>query len=921
MSTNIAYVPQAIEAKWQQQWEDQHIYRSQVDWNKPKHYAVTMLPYPSGDLHIGHWFAMTPSDARARYMRMKGYNVLFPMGFDAFGLPAEQAAISRNIHPWKWTFANIERMRGQMKSMGNMFDWEREMISAVPEYYRWTEWFFKQFYENDLAYRGEALVNWSDALQTVLANEQVIDGKDERLGQPVIQKMMTQWFFRYTRYAEEMLDFSKIDWQESVVNSQTNWIGKSVGAKVTFKTENGDPLVVFTTRPDTLWGATFMVLAPEHPLVDKITTPAQQEAVNAYKAQTAKATEIERLSEDRQKTGVFTGGYAINPVNNALIPIWIADYVMVNYGTGAIMAVPGGDVRDFAFARQFNLPVIAVVQPEGETFDGATMTEGYGGAGVIINSDWLNGAISNGEKGRKNPAIAKMIDWLVKKGIGQENINYRLRDWLISRQRYWGSPIPVVYDPQGNIHLVPDDELPVELPQDVEFKPTGRSPLTYHEPFFNYKDGWRRETDTMDTFMCSSWYWYRYLSPHETTAPFNAEEAAYWLPVDTYTGGSEHATMHLLYSRWFAKSMRDLGMFDDATEIARAHGREDDDLFGEPFIQYRSQGQVLGAKRLGDYVVAQGKHEGNKFIASSIKVIAPIDAPNDSPDIVHGELMKRVENTLFVGETMQIVEALPSASIEIPSIEGTNNVNQLKHHLDIQRMSKSKGNVVNPDELVKKYGSDTVRAHLMFAYDWKIGGPWDEANVSGVTRWLNDVWNMITQYTPVQGDPAIERNTERKLHQIIDKLGNSIEKFSFNTAVAALMEFRNEWKSAIRTNGLGESMFKEIAHIYLRLMAPITPHITEELWAYLGFGFSIHQQAFPIADPEKAKDDTVELVVMINGKPRTTVWVSPTIEQAEAEQVALADETVQKILNGSAPKRVVYIAPRGGQEPKVNIVL
>ncbi len=397
-----AYNPQAIEPKWQAQWENDQLYRAQVDWDKPKHYAVTMLPYPSGDLHIGHWFAMTPPDARARYMRMKGYNVMFPMGFDAFGLPAEQAAISRNIHPWKWTYANIERMRKQMKTMGTMFDWEREAISCTPEYYKWTEWFFKTFYENDLAYRGEALVNWSETLQTVLANEQVIDGKDERTGQPVIQKMMTQWFFRITKYAEELLNFDKLDWPDFIRIMQTNWIGRSEGAKVVFKTESDDSIEIFTTRPDTLWGATFMVLAPEHPLVDKITTDEQRAEVDAYIEHAQSATEIERLAEDRDKTGVFIGAYAINPVNDEHIPIWIADYVMISYGTGAIMAVPYGDQRDFEFAKKFGLQITPVVIPEGEEEapNPDDMDEAYAGPGVMVNSGAIDGIAHNGQKGR-----------------------------------------------------------------------------------------------------------------------------------------------------------------------------------------------------------------------------------------------------------------------------------------------------------------------------------------------------------------------------------------------------------------------------------------------------------------------------------------------------------------------------------------
>lgn len=599
------YNPQDIENKWQQKWDEAQLYRSKIDWDKPKHYAVTMLPYPSGDLHIGHWYAMTPSDARARWMRMRGYNVMFPMGFDAFGLPAEQAAISRNIHPWKWTYSNIERMRKQMKSMGAMFDWEREIIACVPDYYKWSQWFFKQFHANDLAYRKEALVNWSETLQTVLANEQVIDGKDERTGQPVVQKLMEQWFFAITNYADELLDFDKLDWPEPIKLMQTNWIGRSEGAKVTFRTAEGDhPIEIFTTRPDTLWGATFMVLAPEHPLVEEITTESQRKFVEGYVKAASVATEIERMSEDREKTGVFTGAYAVNPVNDERIPIWIADYVMISYGTGAIMAVPAHDQRDFEFAKRYELPMRLVIQPvdEGDAtmLQPDMMPQAYTGEGVMINSGKMKGGISTNDKGRKNPAINRVLNWLEENELGKEAINYRLRDWLISRQRYWGSPIPMLYEQDGDIVPVSDDNLPVELPEDVDFMPTGRSPLTYHEPFYKVNDEVRRETDTMDTFMESSWYQLRYLSPNTTDAPFDAEEAAYWLPVDTYTGGAEHAVMHLLYTRFFTKALRDMGVFKDAEVIAKANGRDIDHMFDEPMLQLRNQGQVLGGERAGE---------------------------------------------------------------------------------------------------------------------------------------------------------------------------------------------------------------------------------------------------------------------------------------------------------------------------------
>jgi leucyl-tRNA synthetase len=929
--TKVPYNPQDIEPKWHRTWEEQELYRSRVDWSRPKHYALTMLPYPSGDLHIGHWFAMTPSDARARYMRMKGFNVLFPMGFDAFGLPAENAAIQRNIHPMTWTYANIERMRKQLRSMGAMFDWEREAVSCDPIYYRWTEWFFKQFYDEGLAYRSEAMVNWSPTLQTVLANEQVIDGKDERTGQPVIQKMMTQWFFRYTAYAEEMLNFDAIDWPEPIRIMETNWIGKSEGARVIFTTEQGDPLEIYTTRPDTLWGATFMVLSPEHSLVGKLTTPDQANAVKAYQEAAARATEIERTAEGREKTGVFTGGYAINPVTRTRIPVWIADYVMVSYGTGAIMAVPSGDQRDFDFARKFGLEIIPVVQPDGMSLDGKTMLEAYDGAGVMINSGPLNGLISNGQKGRKNPAITAAIDILEQQGIGKEAINYRLRDWLISRQRYWGSPIPMIHKQDGTFEPVADDKLPVLLPDDVDFLPTGQSPLKLHEPFMATIDSEghpaRRETDTMDTFMCSSWYWYRYLSPKLENKPFDPEEAAYWLPVDVYTGGAEHATMHLLYSRWFAKAMRDLGMFDETMQIMEQHGRDPGILrLGEPMLKLRNQGQVLGEERDGHFIVASGTWQAAKLFADKVEVI-PADqvTARKKAKLVVGEIIKRTENLLTVEDgsgELRTVEVVPEAVITIPGIEGACRADQLKQHLEIQRMSKSKGNVVNPDEWVSRYGADSVRAYLMFGFDWQKGGPWDSKGIQGVVRWVNDIWDLVTGYSaPSQGDAEAERDIQRKLHQSIKKVTDGLENFSFNTSIAGLMALRNELKAATREQKLGAASWGEAVHMMLRLMAPFTPHIAEELWAQQGHGFSVHQQDWPVYDAALAAEDVVTLVFLVNGKVRDREEVPAAITQDEAYALALSRPSIQKQLNGATPKKVIFIPGRADQGPKINLVI
>jgi leucyl-tRNA synthetase len=904
-----AYDPIQIESRWRDRWESEGLYRSEVDWSRPKHYALTMLPYPSGDLHIGHWFAMTPSDTRARSMRMRG--------FDGFGLPAEQAAIGRNIHPKRWTYNNIERMRGQLRSMGTMFDWEREAVSCEPSFYKWTEWFFERFFANGLAYRGEAVVNWSPTLQTVLANEQVIDGKDERTGQPVEQKRMAQWFFRTTRYADELLDFHGLDWPEPIRAMQTNWIGRSEGARVSFLTEAGDPIEVYTTRPDTLWGATFMVLAPEHDLVARIVSDDQRDAVDAYVAEASCASEIERSDEKREKTGVFSGAYAVNPVNDARIPIWIADYVMLGYGSGAIMAVPAHDARDFEFARNFGLEVRPVIQPDESALDGATMESAYIGSGTMAASGPLDGIRCTSDRGRANPSIDAAIRWLEEQGRGSEAVQFRLRDWLISRQRYWGAPIPVIEKAGGGYEVVPEDQLPVELPDDVEFMPTGQSPLKLHQSFKSAIDSSgapaERETDTMDTFVCSSWYQYRYLSPDFDAGPFDPEEAAYWLPVDAYTGGAEHANMHLLYTRFFTKAMRACGVFEDTEAVMKQHGRDPGRAFDEPMVLLRNQGQILGEERPGDTIAARGRLDGLRLVADEIQVIDDASDAGDDADLV-GEIMSRTENVLQLrcsdGES-RVVEATADTRIEIPSIPGDNDVNQLKHHLEIQRMSKSKGNVVNPDALVERWGADTVRAYLMFAFDWEKGGPWDSKGVLGVVRWLNDVWELTLAGAP-EGDGSVEaeRALARATHQTLERVTHSLENFSFNTAVAALMSLRNDLRGALRDNSIGAAAWHETLRPMLLMMAPITPHIAEELWSRLGFPFSIHRQQWPEVDPALLAQDVVTLAVQVNGKRRDEIQVPAEADEAAIREAALAAPNVRRHLGDREPRKVIVVPGR-----------
>jgi leucyl-tRNA synthetase len=920
------YVPQEIEPRWAKKWERDGLYRSVIDPERPKFYALTMLPYPSGDLHIGHWYAMAPSDARARWLRMSGYNVLFPMGFDAFGLNAENAAIKRNIHPKTWTEQNMAKMRKQLRTMGAIFDWEREAVTSHAGYYKWTQWFFLQFFNHGLAYRKMAAVDFCPQCNTTLAREQVW-GEDrhcERCGTPVIKKDLEQWFFRTTDYAEELLDHSQIDWPERVKIMQTNWIGRSEGAHVVFRTEAGDPIEVFTTRPDTLWGATFMVLAPEHPLVEKVTADAQRAAVEAYIAETARKTEIDRTAEGKEKTGVFTGGYAINPVNDERIPIWIADYVLISYGSGAIMAVPAHDQRDFEFARKFNLPIRIVIQPEGaDDLDPDKMTESWPGEGVMVNSAQFDGtpARYTGD-GKKNEAVGVVTQWLEKKGIGHAAINYRLRDWLISRQRYWGAPIPIVYCPECGVVAVPEEDLPILLPDDVDFMPTGESPLRYHAGFLNTTcphcgGPATRETDTMDTFMCSSWYQYRYLSPHYDGGPFDPEEGAYWLPVDQYTGGIEHATMHLMYTRFFTKAMRDCGVFDKTAQIAeKKFGRDTASLFNEPMTRLYNQGMILGEPRDGDLVVAAGEFEGEKFNAASVRVVdAPDAIPVGQRKQIGGEVMNRVETTLHVktpdGREI-VVDTDKNTKFDIPGFGDDANINQIKHHLEVEKMSKTQGNVVAPDELVEAYGADTVRAYLMFAFRWEQGGPWDSKGIQGVVRWLNEVWELVTNGIPDgKPDPKAERSLRRRTHQMIKQVSEGMESFSFNTAVSALMTLRNELKAVARDAHVSRVVWDETIETMLLLMAPFTPFIAEELWAQTGHTYSIHNHAWPEFDPETAAEEEITLVVQVNGKVRDRIQVPADITEDDAIRLALETEGAQRHMDGKKPRKVIYVAQRG----------
>jgi leucyl-tRNA synthetase len=836
--TTERFDPRTYEAGWRERWAADDLYRADDDDPRDKHYLLTMYPYPSGDLHIGHWYAATGPDIVARMRRMQGLNVMFPMGFDSFGLPAENAAIDRGVHPAEWTEQNIERMRTQFRSMGCMFDWSREVVTSDPAYYRWTQWLFLQFFKAGLAYRAMAPVDWCPKDQVVLAREQV-EGADRhcwRCGTPVIKRDLEQWFLRTTRYADELLDFSTIDWPEPIRLMQTNWVGRSEGAEIDFAVEADGvaPIRVFTTRPDTIFGATFMVLAPEHSAVALLTAEERRAEVEAYVAAARRETEIERMGMERDRSGVFIGGHAINPMTEERIPIWIADYVLPGYGTGAVMGVPAHDDRDYAFAKRYELPVRYVITPRG----GEVATDGaflpHTQDEVLVDSGAFTGMAAA-------DAIAAITDELAQRGQGAAAISYRLRDWLISRQRYWGPPIPIVYCPEHGAQALPEDQLPVLLPLDVDFAPTGVSPLESHAAFLAAScpvcaGPARRETDTLDTFVDSSWYFLRYTSPHEEAQAWDPVAVMRWLPVDLYTGGAEHAVLHLMYARFFVKALRDMHLLD----------------FDEPFTALRNQGQILGAD----------------------------------------------------------------------------------HH----RMSKSRGNVVNPDDLTSRFGSDTVRCFLMFIGPWDQGGPWNPSSIEGVHRFLGRVWSVaqatdgsirqIPGMPPAQslaGEPpgsggaspdeveSVEegsRALRRATHRAIKEVGEDYAEFHFNTALSKMMELTNALGSA-RDDGLaGTDAYAEAVEALLLLLAPMAPHISEELWSRRGKPYSIHQQSWPAFDPALVTAEVIELPVQVDGKLRDRLAVAPDTAADEIERLALASERVQAYLQGRTPRKVVHVPGR-----------
>jgi leucyl-tRNA synthetase len=816
------YNPAAVERKWQQRWESEKTFRSRPDPNRRKCYVLEMFPYPSGKIHMGHVRNYSIGDVIARFRAMQGYNVLHPMGWDAFGMPAENAAIHHGVHPARWTQENIATMRSQLKQMGLSYDWDREVATCDPDYYRWEQWIFLKMYEKGLVYRKDSSVNWCDSCQTVLANEQVDAGRCWRCDSEVDQKQLAQWFFRTTRYADELLEYCDAlpGWPDRVLTMQRNWIGKSRGVEVDFAVQGrNEKIRIFTTRPDTLFGATFMSMAPENPFVASLTSPEQRDAVAAFVARMQKADMVVRTAEDVDKEGVFTGSYALNPMTGRPIPVYVANFVLMEYGTGAIMAVPAHDQRDFEFARKYGIDVKVVIQPPGGELVAEKMTEAYVDPGVLVDSGEFSGLDNETAKER-------IADDLKRRGLGEKTVTYRLRDWGISRQRYWGAPIPMLYCDNCGIVPVDEKDLPVRLPEDVALTGTGGSPLASHEAFVHtrcYQCGGpaRRETDTMDTFVESSWYFLRYASLARDAGPFDPEEVRYWMPVDQYIGGIEHAVMHLLYSRFYTKVLRDLGLTS----------------LDEPFANLLTQGMVIK---------------------------------------------------------------------------------------DGAKMSKSKGNVVDPDFLIGRYGADTARLFSLFAAPPERDLDWSDRGVDGAYRFLHRVWRLVARFADqlavLPADAAIAGSLpeplaalRRKTHQTIRKVTHDLDgRFHFNTAIAAIMELVNQLNQLPEGEpGDGSAsllpVLRESLETLCLLLAPFAPHIAEEMWEVLGHPGGVSAVPWPNFDEAIAREEEMTVVVQINGKLRSRVQVSAEAPREVLEATALGDPHIQELTAGKAIRKVIVV--------------
>jgi leucyl-tRNA synthetase len=863
------YQPQSVEPKWQKQWKENRAFKVKEDTSKEKYYLLEMFPYPSGKIHIGHVRNYTIGDVVVRYKRMKGFNVIHPMGWDAFGMPAENAAIDNNTHPAAWTYENIGAMREQLKKMGFSYDWDREIATCHPGYYKWEQWLFLKMLEKGMAYRKESYVNWCEKCQTVLANEQVEQDKCWRCSKSVQQKKLWQWFFKITDFAEDLLvHCDKLPgWPDKVTVMQKNWIGKSVGSELKFQIHGKEEdIVVFTTRPDTVFGATFMCLAPEHPLVESLSkgTDQEEQVFSFVKKISSQERSAEGL-EKYEKEGVFTGAFCINPATNKKIPVYTANFVLMEYGTGAIMSVPAGDQRDFDFAKKYNLEIIPVVQPEGETFDGNTMEEAYTGEGAIVNSGEFNGLLSK-------DAMDVMTDWLEKMDRGKKTISFRLRDWGISRQRYWGTPIPVIHCPDCGVVPVPKTDLPIKLPEDVNLLEKGGSPLPMLDyftkatcPACGKKDA-KRDTDTMDTFVESSWYYLRYCSPRYDKGMFDPDAVKYWAPVDQYIGGVEHAVLHLLYSRYFMRVLNSLGMID----------------FKEPFTRLLTQGMVCK------------------------------------------ETMTCPEHGYLFPEQAQKNE------------KGNFNCTMCNNDVEIGRvikMSKSKKNVVDPNELLEQYGADVTRLFCLFAAPPERDLEWNEDGVEGSNRFINRVWRLslesiegIDSLEPYQGSASdlstpLAKDLYIKANQTIKKVTDDIDQsFHFNTAISAVMELVNDLYAVdlnSATNEQKKVVLFCIENIVL-LLSPITPHFCEELFQRMGKKGSILEQSWPDYREDSLKTDEILVVVQVNGKLRSKLTLSADIDEDLIRETALADEKIKKFIQDKSVKKIIVIRKK---QTLVNIVI
>jgi leucyl-tRNA synthetase len=941
------YTPRAIEPKWQQFWEAHKTFRCPDPGDpavagKAKVYILDMFPYPSGaGLHVGHPEGYTATDILSRYKRMRGFHVLHPMGWDAFGLPAEQYAVEKNVHPRITTQQNITTFRRQIKSLGFSYDWDREVDTTDPDYVKWTQWIFLQIYdtwydheadkgrpiselpiphnvqlmgpdaiqmyqdEHRLAYQAEVPVNWCPELGTVLANEEVIDGKSERGGHPVERRPLRQWMLRITEYAERLLaDLEPLDWSEAIKAMQRNWIGKSIGAEVDFPLAEspgayapGLSIRVFTTRPDTLYGATYMVLAPEHALVNQITTPDQRAAVKAYQEQAACKSDFDRTEMAKTKTGVFTGAYAINPMTNQKIPIWIADYVLASYGTGAIMAVPGHDERDFEFAKQFGLPIVTVVRPPNEWLKktkstGDLLTQAYVDDGVAMNSGNLNGLPTEQAK-------AKIIGELEAKGIGTKRVNYKLRDWLFSRQRYWGEPFPILHEvdakgnPTGVIRPLTERDLPLRLPELEDFKPTGspEGPLAKATDWVNVTlDGkrYRRETNTMPQWAGSCWYYLRYLDPKNANAFCERSKADYWLPVDLYVGGAEHAVLHLLYARFWHKVLFDRGYLPTA----------------EPFQRLVNQGMILGEMEYHGFETEDGrpvsadravKLEGVGYVEEEATI-------HVSPNGTKSTRLTRKQPIVKLREVSLNEDDIEQRGAKAVR-KGNENVYVLPRSY---KMSKSRGNVINPDDVVRDYGADSLRLYEMFMGPLEAIKPWSMRSVAGVSKFLSRVWRLVVDEaaeTPLRNanvkDVEPDAETLKLLHKTIQKVTEDSEHLRFNTAIAAMMEFTNHLTSKVEVRPV------KVLEPFVLLLAPYAPHMAEELWNVLGHKTSLAYEPWPKFDPELVRDDEVEIPVQIAGKIKARLMVPADADAVTLEKLALADPKVQEQLVGKTVKKVI----------------